>query len=80
MEERPKVVTIVDSIPGGARLEVEIVALDEDVVAVRAPSVATEAEQLRRFSRISGFELRPGGSWSTWRLSGSDFRLLRRKR
>lgn len=72
--ERPSVVTIVDSIPGGARLEVEVVSMDEDVLVVRVG-----AEQ-RRFSRISGFELRGGGSWSTWRLAGSDFRLLRRKR
>ncbi len=66
--------TIVDSIPGGARLEVEVVEMEEDVLTVRA------GELIRRFSRVSGFELRPGGSWSTWRLSGSDFRLLRRKR
>jgi hypothetical protein len=74
VEDPPKVVTIVDSMPGGARAEVEIVTLDEDVVTVRTSG------DPRRFSRITGFELRPGGSWSTWRLSGSDFRLLRRKR
>ncbi|MFO0618949.1 MAG: hypothetical protein U0414_40550 [Polyangiaceae bacterium] len=74
MEDTPKVVTIVDAIPGGARAEVEVIALDEDIVTVRAGAEA------RRFSRISGFEIRPGGSWSTWRLAGSDFRLLRRKR
>lgn len=74
MTEAPKVVTIVDSIPGGARVEAVVESIDDDVVVVRA------GDALRRFSRISGFEIQGGGSWSTWRLAGSDYRLLRRRR
>lgn len=70
----PRAVTIVDAVPGGARIEAKVVGLDEDVVTVGV------GDALRRFSRVTGFELKGGGSWSTWRLAGADFRLLRRKR
>lgn len=70
----PKAVTIVDAVPGGARRETKVVELTDDLVSVDVDGV------VRRFSRISGFELKGGASWSTWRLAGADFRLLRRKR
>jgi hypothetical protein len=67
-------VTLVDSVPDGARVEAPVLRIDRDFVHVRLAGAE------RRFSRASGFEVRPGGGWSTWRLSGSDFRRVRVRR
>jgi hypothetical protein len=61
-------VTIVDSAGDRARKLVPVTIFDENFVWV------DDEGNERRFNRQSGFENPPGGSWSTWRLSGHDHR------
>ena len=63
--------TIVDGGRGGSRVAVAVLRFDADYVWVEVLG------QERRFSRITGFEHPPGGTWSTWRLSGKDHRLYK---
>ena len=53
---------------GGERVSVAVLRIEPLVVVVER-----DGEELR-FSRRTGFELKPGGSWSAWRLSGKDHR------
>lgn len=55
----------------GERVSLPVVRIEEQVVVV-----ARDGEELR-FSRRTGFELKAGGSWSAWRLSGKDHRRLK---
>ena len=55
----------------GERHSLPVVRLEPNVVVV-----ARDGEELR-FSRRTGFELKAGGSWSAWRLSGKDHRRLK---
>jgi hypothetical protein len=61
-------VTIVNGMRGGERVSVPVVQFDEEWVWVEVVG------EPRRFSRETGFEHPPGGTWSTWRLSGTDHR------
>lgn len=63
-------VTIVNGWRGGDRAVVPVVKVDSDYVWVEVLG------EVRRFSRSTGFEHPPGGTWSTWRLSGKDYRRL----
>ncbi len=65
--------TIVDS-STGSRARVEVLSFDERFVTV---DVVGEA---RRFSRVTGFEIPVGGSWSVWRLAGKDLRAWKPRR
>lgn len=62
--------TIVDG-SSGTRARVPIVSFDEAFVSVDAVG------EVKRFSRQTGFEIPPGGSWSAWRLAGRDLRRWR---
>ncbi len=64
-------VTIVNGMRGGERAVVRVLRVDEVYVWVEVVG------QAKRFSRHTGFEHPPGGTWSTWRLSGRDHRRLR---
>jgi hypothetical protein len=67
-------VTLVNAVPDGERSAADVLRVDDDFVVVRHQGVE------RRFSRHTGFEIRGGGSWSTWRLAGADFRTVRRRK
>lgn len=71
MEEAPALITLVNGASDGERVTVPIARLSDAWVFVRVGDVE------RRFSRSTGFEHPPGGSWSAWRLSGADRRRLR---
>jgi len=70
-EKAPALITIVNSARKDERIAVPVVAIDPVWVVVRVGEID------RRFSRKSGFEHPPGGSWSAWRLSGADRRRLK---
>jgi hypothetical protein len=61
-------VVIVNGANTDERLECEVVRVTGRHLYV------TENGATRRISRAAGFEHPPGGSWSTWRLSGRDRR------
>ncbi|MFO0548971.1 MAG: lyase family protein [Polyangiaceae bacterium] len=61
-------VTIVNGPRHGERAVVPITRFDEHFVYVELFG------EERRFSRHTGFELKGGAAWSTWRLSGADHR------
>ncbi len=66
-------VTIVNGLRGAEqRILVPVIGLDDDWLFVEADGAS------RRFSRATGFEHTEGGGWSTWRLSGSDYRRYKR--
>jgi hypothetical protein len=70
-------VTIVSGLRGAeSRVVVPIHSVDDEWVYVHTPN---EPEP-RRFSRVTGFEHREGGGWSTWRLAGKDFRRFKIER
>jgi hypothetical protein len=71
MVESQGLVTIVNGATENERIAVPIVRLDDAWVFVRVGEVE------RRFSRKTGFEHPPGGSWSAWRLAGADRRRLK---
>lgn len=58
-------------LPAAERLSVPLLRVDERFVYVDFHG------EEKRFSRSSGFEVPPGGSWGTWRLSGKDHRRLK---
>lgn len=55
----------------GERVSLAVLRVEPQVVVVER-----DGEELR-FSRRTGFELKAGGSWSAWRLSGKDHRRLK---
>jgi hypothetical protein len=57
--------------PPAERVTVPLLRVDERFVYVDFHG------EEKRFSRSSGFEVPPGGSWGTWRLSGKDHRRLK---
>jgi hypothetical protein len=55
----------------GERVTLPVLRIEEHVVVVER-----DGEELR-FSRRTGFELKSGGSWSAWRMSGKDHRRMK---
>ncbi len=74
MVEAAALITIVNGASDGERVAAPLVRLDDAWVFVKVGDVE------RRFSRQTGFEHPPGGSWSAWRLSGADRRRLKKER
>lgn len=58
------------------RVVVTVRQVDDEWVVVDS----SEGTEARRFSRVTGFEHKEGGGWSTWRLAGRDFRRLKIER
>ncbi len=58
----------------GERVSVELVTVEPLTLVVR------RGAELLRFSRVTGFEQRGGGSWSAWRLAGKDHRRFKVER
>jgi hypothetical protein len=71
---RDPAVTIVHAVPTGVRLVVPITRVDDEYVYVNA------GNEEQRYSRATGYEIQPGGSWSAWRLAGKDFRRFKKKK
>lgn len=59
--------------PPAERVAVTLLRIDERFIYV------DHHGEEKRFSRSSGFEVPPGGSWGTWRLSGKDHRRLKHR-